>query len=237
MLTFTQTHIHIHTKCVFRLEVKSIVMEPVMDPSACSICGRWIRRCKCSANGGANASAAADESSQRTSDMFGSLPHDVTLLLWSRCSLSALGCLACTSKQLRQGLYTREVWEALRKTWAGGPLDEPPAGVSTRTAVRAAIEIERRWRAPGSWTQSALPQHRCRANEKIGEVLGADLLSDGRRVVVSGRLPALLQVWSLARSSSHMLTHCLRGRTYVNGLEPGSHAPNTPLSSALLTHR
>jgi len=127
-------------------------------------------------------------------------------------------------------------WWAARRT-AGRRVDEPPAGVSTRTAVRAAIEIERRWRAPGSWTQSALPQHRCRANEKIGEVLGADLLSDGRRVVVSGRMPALLQVWSLARSSSHMLTHCLRGRTYVNGLEPGSHAPNTPLSSALLTHR
>lgn len=195
-----------------------------MDPSACSICGRWIRRCKCSANGGANASAAVEsvESSQRTSDMFGSLPHDVALLLWTRCSLSALGCLACTSKQLRQGLYTREVWEALRKTWAGGPLDEPPAGVSPRWAVRAAIEIERRWRAPGSWTQSALPLHRCRANEKMGEVLGADLLSDGRRVVVSGRMPAVLQVWSLARSSSHMLTHCLRGRTYVNGLEPRS---------------
>ncbi len=179
-----------------------------MDPSACSMCGRWIRRCKCTASDGVTQHAKSD-------DAFAVLPHDVVLLLWTRCSLSALGRLACTSKQVRQSLYKREVWEALRRTWAGSmPIDEPPPGMSMRLAVRAAVEMERRWRTPGSWVQSALPLQRCRAIDKVGEILGADLLPDGK-IVLSGIKPATLQVWSVGHSSSHLLTNCLRGRTCV----------------------
>ena len=178
-----------------------------MDPAACSVCGRWVRRCKCAA---ASTCAVTDGAAADGEGLLGVLPTEISVLLWLRCPLPALGCLACVSKHLRQCTYQRELWDALRATWAGGPLDPPPVEMSARTAMRSAVEIDRNWRA-GRHTQAVLPLHRCRAHEKMAEVLGADLI-DGGRIVVTGLKPATLQVWRLESTCSHLLTHCLRGR-------------------------
>ena len=179
-----------------------------MDPEACSQCGRWIRRCQC-------AGAGVEETSSVIVTL-ASLPAEIATMVWQRCTLEALGRVSCTSKRYREQLYAPEVWQALvamAPAWASGfDLGAGSAAASLRLAARHELELERAWRH-GRWFTAAIPIHRCRAHEKMDEVVGADLLP-GNRLLVVGLRPPTLQIWS--GRSPHVMTHCLRGRERVD---------------------
>ena len=205
-----------------------------MDPSCCSLCGRWVKRCECSSP----EQVADTTDGPHSSALLTLLPPELSLIIWLRLPLRTLGTLACASKELRQATYDdSRLWEAMRKTasWAAAP---SAVVTNARLVVRREVEIERNWRA-GCYAASSVPIHRSRAHEKMDEVVGIDVMTDGR-IVVTGLRPSTLQVW---RSSCNM-THCVRSHRasdlfYCLLLPPaqpigvGVHAPRSAADRAL----
>ena len=169
------------------------MLEPHMDPSACSVCGRWIRRCRCPGRGCAEeAEAPSVWLFQSAGGILVSLPTELALMTCEECSLSAIGALAQASKQLRQLVYTDELWVNLRAAapWAGS---FPGSGKdkSARLAVRREVELERQWRSGRCSSTSELPLQRCRAHEKMRECVGCMLTADDRLVLTGEEPPTL----------------------------------------------
>ena len=195
-------------------ELTPLDAPPDMDPSSCSSCGRWIKRCTCGRHADLPARALGDDLWDE--GWLTRLPEEIFDCMCLCCVLPSLGALASTSKRLRVLSYRDQLWRQLRLSapWALTCASEPRlaahARLSVRLCVRREIERERRWRS-GEYVLSHVPLQRCRAHERMGsDVHSISLSTDGARLVVTGDSPSSLQVWT--SESPHVLTHCVRGR-------------------------
>ena len=218
-----------------------------MDPSACSACGRWVRRCTCGGDAKQLLNTSGVVADWRVEGgLLASLPDDLLHCVLLRCSLDSLGAIARTSKASRLQIYCDELWLSLRETapWAttcaaasrDGEWDRERFA-SARLALRYEREVEKRWRAR-RWAAAPLPLQRCSAGERIVEAASASLTDDSEWIVVTGERPPMLQVWRA--KPPHVLTHSLRGRAqdrFNARLLPPARDASTQFWRALSTDR